>query len=94
MTALGLELAPASAELGEPIVDADHRVTVNGHFFWAASPEEHRALRTEPHRYTGPLLDPVDHAWFTPTAASPRIDGRDGILLFRDATTRDRFEEA
>ncbi len=70
------------------------RTIVNGHYFWVSGPAERAAFRSAPHRYTGPLLDPVTHEWFSPDRSSPRIDTDEGILLFRDDQTRRRWEAA
>lgn len=88
---LGIELScPVSP--GEPAaLRPELRTTVNGHFFWVSSAERLEPFRREPARFTGPLLDPATHAWFTPTMDSPRLDREGEILLFEEPASRDAF---
>ena len=67
------------------------RSVVNGHFFWVADPVNLEAFRADPARFTGSLLDPTLHEWFTPSAGSPRLDLENEILLFASRETRDSF---
>jgi len=70
------------------------RTAVNGHFFWVSSPEKLTEFRANPQRFTGPLIDPVTHEWFTPSDESPRRDTTEGILLFSGSDTARKFDEA
>ena len=68
------------------------RTAVNGHFFWASSPENTSEFRSNPQQYTGQLLDPVTHEWFLPNGESPRRDTPKGILLFSSSETAREFD--
>lgn len=89
---LGLTLPSLPGTGAKPVLRAELRTTVNGHFFWVADGAELARLRAAPHAFTGPLLDPTQHEWFQPTARSPRLDIDDEILLFASADSLQRFE--
>ena len=93
MTKLGLEIAGIVDQEELATLDAKHRTTVNGHFFWVSSLDRVGQFRTNPHMFTGPLLDPVKHTWFSPSSDSPRRDTPEGILLFASAQTAEAFDE-
>ncbi len=91
---LGIAL-PSAVDPARPArIAPATRTVVNGHFFWVASAEELQTFRADPQRFTGPLLDPVDHAWFTPDADSPRREVAGEILLFASADSAARFDAA
>lgn len=93
---LQLEVAlPSAVDPEAPArLTPELRTTVNGHFFWVANPNELAMLRAAPHAYTGRLLDPIDHAWFEPSATSPRIEQGEEILLFASVANAERFRDS
>jgi hypothetical protein len=76
------------------LVEPASRTIVNGHFFWVSSSEKLEAFRAAPQRFTGPLIDPITHEWFTPSDESPRRDTREGILLFSGTDSAREFDDA
>lgn len=93
ITKLGLEFPGIVLPDQRAVLDAVHRTTVNGHFFWASNADRVAQFREVPYRFTGPLLDPVNHTWFSPSAESPRRDTPDGILIFESAETAETFDK-
>ncbi len=93
LAALEVELVGVVDRTSPALMDAAHRVAVNGHFFWAASDVGVEQFRAAPYLYTGPLLDPHMHEWFEPTAESPRKETATGILLFQSVETMHGFGE-
>ena len=76
------------------LLERKTRTVVNGHFFWVSSAEQLAVFRAAPQRYTGPLLDPLTHEWFAPSADPPRRDTPEGILLFSSPATARAFDSA
>lgn len=74
------------------VLDSSHRVTVNGHFYWTSSLENLAIFRANAHEYTGPLLEPNSHEWFTPTWTSARRDVDGEILYFQSDESAQRFD--
>ncbi len=75
------------------VLEPSHRLVVNGQFYWASSPHDAEALRAAPYAYTGPVRDPVDARWFTPTESSPRRDVCDQVLYFSNPESTDKFDQ-
>ena len=90
---LELSLPSAVDSQVQALLTPEFRTTVNGHFFWVANAEELATLRAEPYAYTGRLIDPVEHVWFDPSAASPRLQQGEEILLFASGATAEQFRE-
>ena len=74
------------------LLDPASRTIVNGHFFWVSSLEKLPEFRASPQRFTGPLIDPITHEWFTPSDESPRRDTLEGILLFSSTDSAREFD--
>ena len=90
---LGVELPGAVDPKVKAVLDPDHRVAVNGHFFWTSSRENLNIFRASAYEYTGPLLDPSSHDWFAPTSTSPRRDVDGEILYFESEESAREFDE-
>ncbi len=76
------------------VLDPSHRANVNGHFYWTSSHENLAVFRASAYEYTGPLLEPNSHDWFTPTSTSPRRDVDGEILYFDGEESAQRFDES
>ena len=92
MKALGIRLEGAVDSTASAVLDATHRVVVNGQFYWASSPQQTAVLRASPHSHTGPVRDPVTGQWFSPMSTSPRRDLDERIFLFVSATSAGAFD--
>jgi YHS domain-containing protein len=77
-----------------PILEVDYRTVVNRQFYWASSSAEVQLFRSAPYPYTGPVRDPVNGEWFTPTPSSPRRDLGDQIFYFVNEHSAQEFDQA
>ncbi len=89
---LGVELPGIVDPKTTAVLDPSHRVTVNGHFYWTSSHENLGVFRASAHEYSGPLLEPNSHEWFTPTPTSPRRDVDGEILYFHSEKSAQEFD--
>ena len=91
---LGVELPGAVDPKTKAVLDPSHRAIVNGHFHWTSSQENLDAFRASAYEYTGPVLEPNSHEWFTPTPRSPRRDIDGEILYFASEESAQEFDES
>ncbi len=91
---LGLELPGVVDPNATPVLEADYRTVVNKQFYWASSSAEVALFRGTPHKYTGPVRDPVIGEWFTPTSSSPRRDLGGEIFYFVNEDSAEEFDRA
>lgn len=89
---LGVTIPGAIDPRAPAVLAPDHRLVVNGQFYWASNPEQAEVMRASPHLYVGPVRDPVSRAWFSPTDASPRRDADGQVLYFESAESVAAFD--
>ena len=90
---LGVELGGAVEPKQTAILATTHRFRVNGQFYWVSSGDNIRRFRESPHRYTGPLRDPVTREWFDPARSSPQRTIQGQILYFKSKRTEREFAD-
>jgi YHS domain-containing protein len=78
----------------DAVIDALHRARIGNDWFFFATRETKDAFLREPFRYALALSDPVNHARFTPSKSSPKLQ-RAGIeFRFASKATKAAFEAA
>ena len=78
----------------DAVIDVQHRLRIGNDWFYFADRETRAQFLKEPFRYTPALSDPVDHARFVPSKASPKVQ-RAGIeFRFASKATKSAFQAA
>lgn len=85
---------PCAVIPGAPArLDDDHRVRVNYETYYVSSLDAKAGFLAQPHRYTGPLTDPVTLERFRPGEDSPRRRHAGRLFYFASEATALEFDD-